>query len=112
MLAKGVKKEIHAAELNDVFSLMGKVPWMILEIRNYKEKSCALIKTIFMREMLKCGVLIQSCHNISYAHTKQDICHVVDVYRAVFKVICDYLEQGSTDSIADGELIRPVFLVR
>jgi len=111
-LAKRVSQEINAFDLKDVFSLSGKPPWMILNISDYKDQSREAIRTLFIQEILAHGVLMQSSHNVSYAHDDQDFSRVLTAYHNVFSRIKQELDQGDLESRLASPALRPVFSVR
>ena len=110
-LANAVCQEIQDFELESVFSLSGKPPWMILNIADHNMARKEAIRTIFMREMLANGVLMQSSHNISYAHTDEDLKHITNAYRCTFSAIKKELTHGLEERLGCSAL-EPVFKVR
>ena len=111
-LADAVRHEISTAKLDGVFSLSGMAPWMILTIHDAGDQSRELIKTVFMREMLRQGVLMQSSHNICYAHTVEDVDCVVNAYKNSFGLIANLLREDALEESLDGPVLKPVFSVR
>lgn len=111
-LAQGVSKKISEFELESIFSLSGKPPWMFLNIQGSTHVDSNLIRTLFIREMLANGILMQSTHNISYAHTDQDILQILDAYHTVFAVIKRELTRGELKDRLGCSVLEPVFKVR
>jgi glutamate-1-semialdehyde 2,1-aminomutase len=112
LLSNKVSNLISEFDLDSVFTLSGQPPWMILNINKLPGVSKELIKTIFMKEMIQREVLIQGSHNISYAHTSNDIEIVVDSYKAVLQYIADLIHNKSIGSINVGPPLKPIFTVR
>jgi len=108
-LANKVRQIIEDLALSNVFSLSGKAPWMLLGVRDHQSATKELIKTIFIREMLANGVLMQVSHNVSYAHTQDDLHLVLDAYRNALALVKESLEGGRLEEHA---AIEPVFQVR
>ena len=112
MLVDRVRHAIDTMELNSVFSFSGLPPWMILNINGTNDQPRELIKTVFMREMLRHGVLMQSSHNVCYAHTAEDIDWVVDAYEKTLALMADLLRRGTLQDALKGPMLKPVFSVR
>ncbi len=66
------------------------------------------VKTLFMQEMIKHGVLIISSHNLCYAHTTADCERILKAYRATFEV----LRQNDTKGLIVGHTIPETASVR
>jgi glutamate-1-semialdehyde aminotransferase len=69
------------------------------------------IKTLFMQEMLKRGVLTYGTHNISYAHGAADLDKLAKAYDETFAVIVQGLSKG-VRSLLECEVLEPLFRVR
>lgn len=70
------------------------------------------VKTLFLQEMARHGVLILGTHTVSAAHTTADLEVVEAAYRAALGTIADAL---ACDDVADRlacEPLRPLFAVR
>ena len=73
-------EKIAAAGLDDVIALVGSGAWAILAYKDHPHGSKEAIKTLFLREMIAAGVLINASHNICFAHTEADIARVLGAY--------------------------------
>ena len=111
-LADAVISEIIQFGLEEVFSLSGKAPWMILSVNDYKDISKHAIRTLFMQEMIKHGVLIMVSHNVIYSHTDADLRQVVEAYKKTFAVIKEAITSDSVDKMLSCPVIEPIFKVR
>lgn len=111
-LADNVNAIIKKHGLETIISLNGLAPWKILAFKDHDTAAKEVIRTYFMTEMLKNGVLIASSHNICYAHTEKDIGHVTNAYDNVLQKIADGLHSGSLKDNLLTDPIYPVFQVR
>jgi glutamate-1-semialdehyde 2,1-aminomutase len=111
-LANGVKKLIDKYRLSEVINLNGKYPWIILNFNNHKSGDGAAIKTLYMIEMMRNGVLVQGSHNVCYAHNEKDLNEVLKAYDITLSVIKKTLTLGRVEDVLDCPVIRPVFEVR
>lgn len=112
IIMDNVNKLIEKYHLETIFSIKGKPPWSILKINDHEASSSWEIKTLFMQEMLKRGILISSSHNISFSHAKEDINKLIENYEEVFELIKSSIENGNIKSKLVGQSIRPIFQVR
>ncbi len=111
-LMRETRARIAAAGVADVISLVGSAPWAILVFKDHPKASKEAVKTLFLREMIAAGVLINSSHNVCYAHTPTDLGRVLAAYDHALAVVRDMLDRGSLESHLGNQVIRPVFSVR
>jgi glutamate-1-semialdehyde 2,1-aminomutase len=111
-LMAGARERIAAAGLAEVIGLVGVAPWAILSFKDHASASRDAIKTLFLREMIQAGVLINASHNVCYAHTPADVAHVLAAYERALPVVRDALSRGDLEKRLAGRVIRPVFAVR
>ena len=97
--------------LADVFSLAGHPTWSFLLFKDARGHSMWEIKTLFMQEMLKRGVLTYGTHNMSYAHSDADLDLLNAVYDEVFTRIATGLSSGIRPML-ECEVLEPLFKVR
>lgn len=111
-LKKQASDKIAAAGLDKVISLVGTGPWAILVYKDHPRGSKEAIKTLFLREMIAAGVLINASHNLCFAHNDADIAHVLAAYDHALAELRLGLDSGSLDRKLDNQVIRPIFSVR
>ena len=102
---------IDSHGLGDVLSLCGHPTWSFLTFKDARGHSMWEIKTLFMQEVLKRGVLAIGTHNISYAHTVDDLGKLDQVYGEVFAVLADGMARG-IQPMLDCKVLEPLFRVR
>lgn len=111
-LMDGARERIAARGLQDNIGLVGAAPWAILTYKDHASAKAAAIKTLFLREMLACGVLINASHNVCYAHTEADFRHVLGAYEHALSVVRTSLDRGDVMHRIGNQMIQPVFQVR
>jgi glutamate-1-semialdehyde aminotransferase/spore coat polysaccharide biosynthesis protein SpsF (cytidylyltransferase family) len=111
-LMQEARRRVAAAALADVIGLVGSAPWAILVFKDHPKASKEAIKTLFLREMIAAGVLINASHNICCAHTPTDLGRVLAAYDHALGVLRDMLDRGNLESHLGNQVIRPVFSVR
>jgi len=110
-LSAGVNRLIKQFNLSNVVSLKGKSPWMILDFKDSGVWNSFEIKTLYIVEMLKNGVLSQGTHNVCYAHSQRDLDQVIMAYQSTFSIIARAI-QGSVKEYLPCQPIVPVLKIR
>ncbi len=111
-LKKRACEKITAAGLDNIIALTGTAPWTILSYKDHPHGSKEAIKTLFLREMIAAGVLINASHNVCFAHTAADVEHVLGAYDHALGEVRRGLHAGTLDQQLNNQLIRPIFSVR
>ncbi len=111
-LIKGTEKLIEGYSLNDVISIGGKGCWSSVLFKDAGAYSQWEIKTLFMQEVLKRGILTFGSHNITYAHSNDDISRLIDVYDQVFSIIKDVITNEDLDKRLKAVPLTPLFKIR
>ena len=103
---------IASAGLSEVIGLVGAPPWAIFVFKDCADASKEAIKTLFLREMIAAGVLINASHNVCFAHGPADIARVLAAYDHALAVLRDTLDRRDIEHLLGNQVIRPVFSVR
>jgi glutamate-1-semialdehyde 2,1-aminomutase len=98
--------------LSDVFGVCGHPSWSFLTIKDVGTTSQFEIRTFFLQEMFLRGILINGTHNISYAHTDEDIEKLTTTYDEVLALVRASLDRGDLLQRIHGEILKPLFKVR
>jgi len=105
-------EEIVKNSLQDVLSLSGHPTWKFLNWTDHETATAMEIKTYFMQECFKEGILVLGTHNVTTKHTKNIIKEIARAYskilsRIAIKLKCDQLRE----SLEVAPLV-PLFKVR
>jgi glutamate-1-semialdehyde 2,1-aminomutase len=111
-LADGTRHVIAKYGLQDVIRVTGKPCWSLLDIRDHPAARKEAIRTLLLREMLAAGVLTQGSHNVCYAHTADDVAHVLKAYDRALLAVRNELDSGRLEARLGHPAIEPVFRVR
>ena len=111
-LMEGTLARIASAGLSEVIGLVGAPPWAIFVFKDCVDASKEAIKTLFLREMIAAGVLINASHNVCFAHGPADIARVLAANDHALAVLRDTLDRRDIEHILGNQVIRPVFSVR
>jgi len=93
-------------------STAGHPSWSFLTIANAGRYSNFEIKTLFMQEMLKRGVLTFGTHNMSYSHSKSDVDKLISCYSDVFPILKYSIDNNELLDKLECEPLIPLFKVR
>jgi glutamate-1-semialdehyde aminotransferase/spore coat polysaccharide biosynthesis protein SpsF (cytidylyltransferase family) len=111
-LMKTVRQKIAAVGLADVIDLVGAPPFAILAYKDHSKASKEEIKTLFLREMIAAGVLVNASHNLCFAHSASDIAWIDAAYDQALAVLREALDCGDINSRLGSQVIRPIFNLR
>ncbi len=111
-MAEGARAAIAEFGLSDIMALNGHPSWMILAVNDHPTARKEAIKTRFLREIIRSGVLLAAAHDISYAHSETDVAQVVAGYREACRITAEELNSGKLEERLDVPVIEPVFKVR
>jgi len=103
---------ITEQELNDVFEINGQPSWTIFNIKDTETYNSWTIKTLFMQEMIKRGILTLGSHEITYAHTDHDIEKLLIAYSEVLPILKDGIRNNKMLDLLDCEPLVPLFKTR
>ncbi len=113
VLMSGVRELIDLHGIGAYVSLSGHPSWSFLTFSDYRRSSAWGIKTLWLQEILARGILSHGTHNMSFAHTADDVSNLLKVYDTVFAILKSAADQGPVDSHLRGcEPLQPVFSVR
>jgi len=93
-------------------NLSGNPTWTFL---NWTLNSDALqnqVKTYFLQEMFRRGILVLSTNNITTTLSQKDISKILTAYAEVFGAISQALERDTLEALLECQPIVPLFRVR
>jgi glutamate-1-semialdehyde aminotransferase len=67
------------------------------------------MKSLVQQELCRRGILWQGFHNLSQAHSEQDLDHLMAAYAAALPILRQALETGTLAQALLGETVEPVF---
>jgi glutamate-1-semialdehyde 2,1-aminomutase len=108
----GTRSMIEEHKLENVLSVSGKDCWSFLLFKNSDTYSQWEIKTLFLQELFARGILSLGTHNMSYAHSDEDIIQLLGVYREVFGIIKSALTDKDLARRLRTEPLIPLFKIR
>jgi glutamate-1-semialdehyde 2,1-aminomutase len=103
---------IEKYQLGDVLSLTGHPTWKIIKWEVSSMYDLNEVKTLFLQEMFKNGVLVIGSHNVSLAIGKKEISIIQNAYEETFKVLAKAIKSNSVISYLEAKPLIPLFTVR
>jgi glutamate-1-semialdehyde 2,1-aminomutase/spore coat polysaccharide biosynthesis protein SpsF len=67
------------------------------------------MKSLFMQECLKRGILFSGVQNTCFSHSPADIDTTLRVYNAAMEILADAIRHGTVREKLEGEPVQPVF---
>ena len=93
-------------------SITGHPSWSFINFSQHNKISPLMIKTLFLQEVFSRGIYTLGTHNLSYAHSDQDIKKLLLCYDDVFPIISKALHGGNFNSFLRCKTLKPLFQVR
>jgi glutamate-1-semialdehyde 2,1-aminomutase len=112
LLLDGLPPIIEGAGAGAVFAARGHPAWTFLTIADAAGANSFEIKTFLMQELHQRGFLWVGTHNLSYAHSEDDIRALLAAYEELLPQVADALAKGDLASRIRGETLVPLFRVR
>ena len=103
---------INNKGLGAIFWTSGHPSWSFLHIKEQEKYNAYEIKTFFLQEMFKRGILTLGSHNISFSHTKEIVDQLLDVYTEVLPMVKENIKNQTLLENIQGDILQPLFIVR
>jgi len=104
--------ELRSVRSHEYFSFSGHPTWQFHQWALPQDETLFEVKTLFLQEMLRRGVLVLSTHEVTTAHTSADIELVAQAAAETFAILDECFAAGDFSSRLECEPIRPLFKVR
>lgn len=107
-----LERLIKDKDLESIFWTSGHPAWSFLHIKDQEKYNSFEIKTFFLQETLKRGILTLGMHNLSFSHNKESIDKLLNVYTEVLPMIKQHIDNQTLLENIQGEILQPLFKVR
>jgi glutamate-1-semialdehyde aminotransferase len=111
-IVDGVKEIVARIGLSKQIGISGHPSWSFLQFRESSPYSVWQIKTLFIQEVFKRGVYTLGTHNLSYAHSDEDVKILLACYEEVFAIIANCLSKQNLQYYLECEPLAPLFKLR
>lgn len=99
-------------DVSNLFSVSGNPVWSFFIIKGTGEYDVWDMKTLYLQEMFSNGILTLTTHNMSYAHTDQDIGILMQAYERFFSKVQSISNRMGLKTLLKCEPLQPLFKVR
>ena len=111
-LSKELDRVINEAEMSSHLEIKGHPTWKFLNWKEVKGHSIPELKTFFMQEMFRRGVLILGTHNVSLSHTAAIQKSIICVYEEVLSRMAIHTSENTLRANLEVEPLQPLFKIR
>lgn len=108
----GVRSLIEDCGISHILSAAGNPVWSFLVFKDAEPYTLWEIKTLFLQEVFARGILSYGTHNLSFAHGDPEVARLLQVYRQVFPILRDAVDNRKLRSYLRCQPLEPLFKVR
>lgn len=111
-LLKQLDNIIKNNRFEEYFSTAGHPTWSFILIKSGVNSSDYEMKTLFLQEMFKRGILTLGSHNLTSAHDKNDLYALINAYEEVLPLLVEADQANTVRDILECAPLEPLFKVR
>lgn len=111
-LLSKLNKLIKDNQYETYFSTAGHASWSFILIAEGENTTDIEMKTLFLQEMFKRGVLTLGGHNLSYAHDYNDLEKLMNIYEEVLPLMVNADKENKVAELLECAPLVPLFKVR
>ena len=89
----------------------GHPAWSFFIVKDYSPYTSWQIKTLYLQEMFARGILTLGTHNMSYAHSDEDVQRLLDAYDEVLEILKTAVG-GKLEQLLVCKPLEPLFKIR
>jgi glutamate-1-semialdehyde 2,1-aminomutase len=111
-LKTGTSERIKTHGLESCLTMSGDPAWSVMALSDTPTATSFELRTLFMQEVMKRGLLNFGIHFMSYAHTKSDVDKTLAIYDEVFPIMSDAMRNGTVLRYLECDVLKPQFTIR
>lgn len=111
-LIEGLSETIERHGAGEFLRVSGHPAWSFLNMTAAGSCSAFDLKTLLEQEAFARGFLAYGTHNLSYAHTDDDVSRLLGAYDEIIPLMVDSVENGALSSHLRCEPLQPLFKIR
>ena len=111
-LMQRVSDLIGRHRVGSFLAMAGDPTWSFLLFKDADGVSGLEIKTLWMQELMQRGFLSLGTHNMSYAHSEDDVDRLADAYGQIFPILREAVANRAVKQFLRCEPLQPLFKVR
>jgi len=108
-LRDGFNALARAAGLGGHAECVGYPPRTVIAFADPSGGDPAVLKTLFLQEAIKRGVLLGGGMNVSFSHDDEDVATTLRAYEAALGVVAEAVRAGDAGRRLQGPVVEPVF---
>lgn len=111
-LEKIMNEAIKQNGLSDVISISGHPTWKFLNWHAARNYNIAQLKTYFLQECFRKGLIVLNSHNVTLAHSQKVIREIGEIYFEVLESLSACLTNKTLEIKLEVDPLEPLFTVR
>lgn len=111
-LSRATQETLENNYLSGILELSGHPTWRFLTWKDHESASALEIRTYFMQECFKEGILVLGTHNVTTSHTSKVIKRIGEKYSEIFSRLRINLEENTLKENLEVLPLQPLFKVR
>ncbi len=108
-LKQGIVESINDAHVEKSIAVVGFAPNISMTFKDVQGNTSPELKTIFLQELIKQGILFQGYFAISYAHGEKEIKKTITSIHNVLKIYKEAYSSKNYRKYLVGPAVKPVF---
>jgi glutamate-1-semialdehyde 2,1-aminomutase len=111
-LASKLEELISQTGMSDLMALKGHPTWKFIVWKEGRGFKAPELKTFFMQEVFRKGLLVLSTHNVTLAHTEHIRKKIILIYENVLSMMSQDILSGELIRKLEAKPLEPLFKVR
>jgi len=111
-ISNKLEELIKHLDMADLVQIKGHPTWKFIEWREGLGFSTPELKTFFMQEMFRRGLLVIGTHNVTLAHSKKVHSAILSRYESVLQLMRSEISAGSLRKNLETQPLKPLFKIR
>lgn len=109
---RGLRDLIAKHDVAHFAEVAGHPSWSFLILKDVETYTTWQLKTLFLQEMFARGILTLGTHNMSYAHSDEDVARLLAAYDEVLPLLGEAVAARRLDDMLRCRPLEPLFKVR
>jgi len=110
-IQEGLRERIRRYGCDAFLEIGGHAAWSFFIIKDHSPYTAWQIKTLYLQEMFARGILTLGTHNMSYAHSDEDVQRLLDAYDEVLQTLKTAVG-GKLEQLLVCKPLEPLFKIR
>lgn len=111
-ISTSIQEIIVENKMESLLNISGHPSWIFLNWTENEKVSIPQLKTLFMQEMFKNGILITGTISVSLAMKRRQIQKIIKAFDIVLKKVSEVVFSGDIERELQAEPLQPLFQIR